>query len=245
MSEAPLVYLVYGIPDSGRRELIFDLIESGIAEEEQVLYFRPGGEAVCRFDAQIDALQNVSVIHWELNDGKVRHGKISATPEKIIFLAPGTANPADAAEALKAWIEHNNCRIGRILTVVHCSFLHANEKAQPWFDACIHFSDIVLLNRRESIDNTWTRNFEAHYRKDCYPCRFELVKKGRVANPAAILVPEARRVSLYFDELVPIEEDAFEDEEQPDDLKPDQYIERNESGQRRRPVIDLSKFLIE
>ncbi|MEO0509214.1 MAG: GTP-binding protein [Verrucomicrobiota bacterium] len=243
MSEAPLVYLIYGIPDSGRREIIFDLIEGGIDPGEQVLYFRPNAETVSSYDEQIEALENVSVVGWDLFDCKVRHGKITAAPDKIIFMAPGTADPADVAEALKAWSEHNTCQTARIITIVHCSFLRASEKALPWFDACIHFSDMVLLNRREAGDNKWTKNFEERYHKDRYPCRFEPLKKGRTSNPAAVLEPEARRLSLYFDELIPIEEDEFEDEEQPEDIRPDRYIERNESGQRMQPVVNITRFL--
>lgn len=243
MSTAPLVYLVYGIPSSGRREIIFDLIEGGIPATEQVLYFRPEGEAPCAYDEQLEALDNVSVVGWNLKDSKVTHGKISAAPEKIIFLASGTSDPADCAEALKTWSDHNNCQIARILTVVHCHFLSENTKAQAWFDACIHFSDVVLLNRREEAGNKWVRDFEIGYKKACSPARFVMVKKGRVDNPAEVLDPEARRVSLYFDELIPIEDDEFEDEHQPEDIKIDMYIERLESGHRAKPIPEIGKFL--
>lgn len=243
MSENPLVYLVYGIPNSGRREVIFDLIDGGIPASEQVLYFRPEGEASCAFDEQLEALENLSVVSWKLKANKVTHGKISAAPDKIIFLAPGTSNPADCAEALKSWVEHNHCQIARILTVVHCSFLMQQPKASAWFDACIHFSDIVLLNRREEAGNKWVKDFESAHKKACIPARFVLVKKGRVSNPAEVLDPEARRVSLYFDELLPIEDDEFEDEHKPEDLKPDTYIERLESGQRAKPIPDITALL--
>ena len=84
-------------------------------------------------------------------------------------------------------------------------------KALAWFEACIHFSDIVLLNRREGVDNRWLRDFEAKYKKACNPARFLLLKRGRVANPPDVLDPQARRLSLYFDELIPIDEDEFDD----------------------------------
>jgi len=240
---APLIYLVFGIPHSGRREVIFDLIEGGIPATEQVLYFRPEGEAVNPYDEQIEALENVNVVGWQLKDSKVKHGKINAAPEKIIFLAPGSSDPADCAEALKTWSDHNNCQIARLVTVVHCHFLMEEPKAQAWFDACIHFSDVVLLNRREEAGNKWVKDFEEIYKKACSPARFLMVKKGRVANPAEVLDPEARRVSLYFDELIPIEDDEFEDEHQPDDIKPDIYIERLESGQRAKPIPGIGKLL--
>lgn len=243
MSEIPLVYLVYGTSTSGRREVIFDLIEGGIPKEQQVLYFLPTGEASCPHDEQIEALANVSVVNWQMKECKVTHGQITAAPEKIIFLAPGNSDPVDCAEAIKAWTEHNNCKIARLITVVNCSLLEENPKAKAWFDACIHFSDVVLLNRREGVGNKWIKDFETGYKKAHFPARFLLVKKGRVSNPAEILDPEPRRLSLYFDELIPIEDDEFEDEHQPDDIKPDRFIERLESGQRAKPIPSIEQFL--
>ena len=243
MSEtAPLVYLIYGIADSGRREVLFDLIEGGIDASEQVLYFRPEDQQASPFDAKLAALDNVSVVDWKLQHAKVTHGAIQAAPDKIIFLAPGDSDPADVAEALKSWIEHNHCQLARIITLAHCAFLAEHAAAQAWFDACIHFSDIVLLNRREGVSNKWIKEFENSYRKQCSPARFLFVKKGRVANPFEVLDPQARRLSLYFDELLPIEEDAFEDEHQPEDIRPDKYIERLSSGLRAHPVPDIRKL---
>tara|TARA_B100001027_G_scaffold135358_1_gene93849 strand:- start:5526 stop:6260 length:735 start_codon:yes stop_codon:yes gene_type:complete len=239
----PLVYLVFGIPNSGRREVILDLVEGGISETEQVIFFRPEGEAACDYDEQIEALDNVSVIGWKLEDSKVTHGKISAAPKKILFLAPGLSDPSDCAEAIKTWSDHNNCQIARIITVTHCHFLSEHPKARAWFDACIHFSDVVLLNRREEAGNKWVRDFENAYKKACSPARFVMVKKGRVSNPVEVLDPEARRTSLYFDELLPIEDDEFEDEHQPEDIKIDTYIERLESGHRANPIPPIAKFL--
>lgn len=243
MSERPLVYLIYGIPDSERRSVLFDLIEGGLSPEQQVLYFHPKGEVSSPFDEQIEALENVSIVEWELAEGKVKHGRISAAPEKIFFLAPGTSDPADVADALKEWVTHNDCELARIITIIHCSFLKEQEKSKGWFDACIHFSDVVLLARRESVDDKWLKAFQGHYQKERYPCHIELVSKGKAKNPVAVLEPQARRLSLFFDELIPIEEDEFEDEDQPVDIKPDRYIERNESGQRMQPIQRISKFL--
>lgn len=241
--QAPLVYLILGISGSGRRDVLFDLIKDGIEGTEQVLYFRPEDGAVSAFDEQLEALENVSIVDWKLGDAKVTHGSIDAAPEKIIFLAPGTSDPADAAEAVKTWTDHNNCQIARIITVVHCAFLSENSAARAWFDACVHFSDIVLLNRREGVNNKWVREFEMGYSKQFSPARFLMVKKGRVGNPLEVLDPVARRMSLYFDELIPIEDDEFEDDEQPQDTKPDKYIERLESGHRAYPVPDIQKLL--
>ncbi|MEN8661356.1 MAG: hypothetical protein ACN4GF_09935 [Lentimonas sp.] len=243
MSDTPLVYIVFGAPNSGRREVIFDLIEGGIAKTSEVLLFHPEGEPRSPFDEKIEAIETVSKINWSLKDAKVTHGNISAAPEVVIFLAPGTSDPSDIAEALKSWIDHNSCELGRILTVVNCALLQDKPAAQTWYDACIHFSDAILLNRRENNDNKWVKEFELHYQKQCSPARFILVKKGRVPNPAEILNPEARRRSLYFDELIPIEEDGLEEAEQPEDIKPDKYIERLENGQRAHKIPNIEKYL--
>jgi hypothetical protein len=244
MSEqAPLVYLIYGIPGSGRREVLFDLIDGGLEGKESVLYFHPEGEVASPFDEQLEALDSVSIVNWKLSNAKVTHGAINAAPERIFFLAPGTSDPADVAEAIKTWTDHNHCEIARIITVVHCAFLSEHNAAESWFDACIHFSDVVLLNRREGVNNKWVKDFEVGYRKQFSPARFLMVKKGRIANPLEVLEPEARRLSLYFDELIPIEDDEFEDEEQPQDTKPDKYIERRESGHRAYPVPNIQKLL--
>ena len=57
------------------------------------------------------------------------------------------------------------------------------------------------------------------------------------------LDPKARRSSLYFDELLPIDDDEFEDEHQPEDIKIDTYIERLENGHRAKPIPPIAKFL--
>lgn len=241
--EAPLIYFVLGIPNSGRRAVIFDLIEGGIDNDLQVLYFKPHEERHSSYDEKIEQLANVNVVSWRLAEKKIAHGPISAAPQKIIFLAPGTSDPADCAEALEQWSKHNQCTVGRILTVLNCQFLKETPQATAWFDACIHFSDVVLLNQREGAGNKWVKDFEETHRKGKNPARFVFVKKGRVDNPAEILEPEARRSSLYFDTLIPLEEDEFEDEYKPDDLKPDKYIECLESGQRAKPIPPIEKLL--
>lgn len=101
MSEGPQVYIVFGIPGSERRSVIYDLIDGGVEKDQQVLYFRPQGELPSSFDEQLEAKENVSVVDWELDQVKVKHGPITAAPEKIIFLAPGTSDPTDVAEAVK------------------------------------------------------------------------------------------------------------------------------------------------
>jgi hypothetical protein len=50
-------------------------------------------------------------------------------------------------------------------------------------------------DRREGVANKWLSDFRAHFDGQFYPCLFELVKGGRVKNPALVLDPLARRMS--------------------------------------------------
>jgi hypothetical protein len=234
---SPLVYLVLGIPGSGRRAILRDLVEDGLPAGAGILVFMPEGEA----GGGPGLPEGVETVPWRLDGATARHGRIASPADRIFFLAPGGADPADTVEAVAQWLRHNDCRLARILTVVNCGFLKENPEAAAWHDACIHFSDAVLLARRETAGNRWVRDYEKRFRKDRYPCVFELAKKGRVENPARVLEPEARRLSLHFDELEPLADDGME--EAPEDLREDPYLKRLESGQRARPVPDIRKLL--
>ena len=129
----PLIYFVYGLPNSGRRKIIFDLIEGGMPSSEKVLYLRPKDADPSTFDEQIESLVNVEALGWELKNCEIIHKKISKSPKIIVILAPGVSNPADCAEALNLWADHNHYRIGRLITVVHCSFLAKQPKARSWY----------------------------------------------------------------------------------------------------------------
>lgn len=242
MPESPRVYILFGIPGSERRATLCDLIENGLEKDIPALFFKPAGEPEDPFDAKISAFENLQTVEWELHGNKVQHARIEAPAEAVFFLTPGTADPADAAEAIKTWSDNNACQIARVITLVHCDFLQANPAAQSWFEAGIHFSDFVLLARRAETSQKWLKAFQAQFTKAHVPSRFELIKKGRPPNPREILEPEARRCSLFFDEFIPIEEDEFEDD-LPEDRKPDKYIERLESGRRAYPIPDIRKWL--
>ena len=242
MPVPPKVYIVFGITGSERRANLCDLIENGLTENTPALYFKPVGEPEDHFDSTLSTMEHLQTVEWELQECKVKHARIEAPAEAIFFLTPGNADPADAAEAIKAWSDNNACQIARCVTLIHCHFLQANPAALPWFEACIHFSDFVLLARRENTSPKWIKDFQNQFIKAHNPSRFELVKKGRSPNPKELLIPEARRLSLFFDELISIEEDEFEDA-LPDDRKPDKYIERLESGRRAYPIPDIRKWL--
>lgn len=192
-------------------------------------------------------------------------------PDVLFLVADGKTSPVDQLEALKSWLQSNEHDLARIITVVHCGLLHDHPELAPWFEACAHFSDVLLLNRRESVSNKWISDYREGFQQVHHPCLIEFVKKGKVANPAAILYPEPRRLSQYFDELddiLAISLDEFtevttdgdvlgEDEEdgdtpmtirdlmEEDDDAPveEPYFTRLSNGQRVRQLPDIAKYI--
>ena len=237
MAKSPKVYLILGPNGSGRRAILSDFIDS-LESKSLVLYFKHKDEVVNDYDNCLKSLKEVTTVLWSIEDFKIKHESISINPSSIFFIAPATIDLADVVEGLKGWLRKNNCQLTRIITVMNCKSLSENDYQNSWYDAAVHFSDIVLLNRREGIGEKWIKNMITKKKKQFHPTRFELVKKNRVNNPNDILDTQTFRTSLFFDDLIPIEEDEFK-ELLPEDRKIDKYIERLESGKRCKPVAPL------
>lgn len=161
---------------------------------------------------------------------------------------------------------HGDVQLVRILTVVNSRLASENAGLKLWFDACVRFSDVVLLNKRTGVPNKWISDYRQRFeKKECYPCLFVLVKEGHVSNPAEILYPEARRMSLAFDfldeesaEEKPEEAEEVEyeivdetgDDEQPveedeedDKIEPEPFFARDVAGRRRIRLPDISGYI--
>ena len=237
MAESPKVYLILGPNGSGRRALLADFIDSS-ESESSVLYFKHRDEIINDYDSSLEKLAEVSTVLWSVEDSKIKHDSISVNPCSIFFIAPASVDLANVMEGLKGWLSKNDCQLTRIITVINCKSLSENNSQHSWYEAAVHFSDMVLLNRREGVSEKWIKDMVTEKKKQFYPTRFELVKKNRVNNPSDILDTQTYRTSLYFDDLIPIEEDEFEDL-LPEDRKIDPYIDRLESGKRGKPVTPL------
>ena len=93
---------------------------------------------------------------------------------------------------LKTWADHNDCQLARILTVdaLRLSCPSTAPKRKRGSMPVSTFSDVVLLNRREGVNNKWVKDFEDGYRKQFSHCPLPNGnKKGRVANPLEVLEP--------------------------------------------------------
>lgn len=249
MPDKPLIYLVLGTTGSGRREVLADLIEGGLAPEDRAAVLVSDAEPVAEVDARLPLLAR-----WNWTGEFV----VATLPEgatHIFLVTDGRSNPVDQLEVAKAWIEAQGGELARIMLVVDCQLAQKNPGLLAWFEACVHFSDVVLLHRREGVENKWLSDFQTHFKKQFMPCLFELVKAGGVKNPALVLEPQARRLSHAFDEeqdwvFTDAEgEEIDEDEETEGDeeveAKPeeDPYFARRAGGRREKEIPDLRRFL--
>jgi len=230
VAETPLVYFILGASGSGRHAIANEL--AAVASEN--------GGGTCVLEVAGGA--------WPDWPKGVR---------QVFLIADGRGNPVDQIEALKPWLETHGGELGRILCVVNCQLAASTPALLPWFDACVHFSDVVLLNRREGVENRWVSDFQKRYAEQFYPCLFEFVKKGQVASPLVVLEPQARRISQYFDESeelvvegLVIETDTpdGDDEEAIENgagsaPAEDFYLARRAGGRRLHEIPDIAKYL--
>ncbi len=256
----PAVYFLLGMPGAGRREVLADLLENEYSLEHPATVWIHPDEPDIGHAPVYASLEFVGTRSWTMR-GKDPNIVIAAPapdPRSDIFvLLHGPANPVDQLEAWKRWLQANALDVSRVLTVVHCAFVSQHSEAEEWYDACIHFSDAVLLNRRENVPNKWVNRFLRKYEKACYPCIFDFVRKGRVQNPAFILTPEPRRLSLLFEEMDPEPDIEFvviddetgspiEDDAEDDDrinLDDDPYLARIPTGLRRKRIPDIATLM--
>lgn len=250
VNEEPLVYLVLGAAGSGRREILVDLIEAGLEEADRPAVLLAADEMPDVFDAKLP-----NVHRWSWQDGAIA-ADLPENAMQVFFVTSGRGSPVDETEAFKTWIDAQPAEVARVICVVNCQLAEKHPPLLAWYEACVHFSDIVLLNHRERVENKWFSGFLTHFEKQFYPCVFETVKAGRVKNPALILEPEARRMTHVFDEdqdwiltnaegeEVDDEDEVAEDEELQAAPEQDPYFaRRSEGGRRVKELPDIKKFL--
>ena len=243
-SEKPLVYLLLGVAGSGRREILANLIADGLAAEDRTAVLLAEGEAGCESDARLGAFSR-----WRWTPDHRIEVALPAGATHVFLVTDGRRNPVDQIEAVQAWLPVSGGELARIVCVIHCGLAARHHELLVWYDACVHFSDVVLLNRREGIDNKWLSDFQARYASQFLPCLFEFVKHGEVKNPAVVLEPQTRRISHVFDEELnweitgTPEEDAEGDEEVEAHLEVDPYLDRLPSGRRAKEIPDVAKYL--
>lgn len=243
----PLVYFILGAAGSGRRAILLDLLAAGLPDGARPAVLVSDTEDPAEADAKLPGFGQ-----WTWEDDHTIDAAPLTDVSHIFLVTDGKSNPVDQIEAGQAWLKQIGGEIGRVICVVNCQLAEANPALLAWYDACVHFSDVVLLNRREGVANKWLTAFQARYKDQFYPCLFEFVKAGRVKNPAELLEPEARRMAhLFDDELNWIvtsasgdDEDSSEGDEEVDAApEADPFLERRAGGRRVHEIPDIGKFL--
>lgn len=241
MTEKPLIYFVLGAPGSGRRELLLDLIASGLDKESRPLVLISDQEDTTDFESAVG--EHVTVGSWTWEGDSLN---LDLPPEftHIFLMADGRSNPVDQVEAFSQWLPDQEMELARVFTVVHAGMGAEHKELLRWYEACIHFSDIVFINRREDVPQKWINEFIDHFKKEQhYPCHMEQVKGGKVPNPLLALEPEPRRISLIFDELPALEDDEEDEEDSGGEESGDTYLQRLPSGRRNKQIPDINKYL--
>jgi hypothetical protein len=222
-----------------------DLIEGGLGEGDSAAVLTAAAERADPADARLPGLTR-----WRrAEDGSVEaEFPVGVTHVFIVF--DGRMNPVDQIEAFKSWLDDRTIEVARVVCIVNCQLLEKNPKLFAWYEACIHFSDAVLLNQRDGVSNKWIGDFRGKFEHKFYPCLFDFVREGRVRNPALILAPVARRMSHVFDEQEWIAVDPDDDEEDLEDgeetemkAEEDPYFERRSGGRRVHEIPNIADYL--
>jgi hypothetical protein len=254
MDSVPSIYFILGTPGSGRRALLADLIENGIEAGTRTVVLLEEGEEGSPGDEKLGALKTTEVRRWKWNGTELPEINLEGA-QTVFFVGSSTGDPITQLEALKPWLVRHHAELARIFCVIDCQLAEKTPPLLPWYDACVHFSDVVFLANREGVANKWLSDFLRRYADEFVPSHFIQLKKTGVANPALVLEPQPRRVSQYFDEEdvvlpqgVEIEEtDDEEDEEDAGDdgdtVRPEAYFERERSGRRVKELPNIVNYL--
>ncbi|MCC5841606.1 MAG: hypothetical protein JJT96_15940 [Opitutales bacterium] len=257
------VYLILGAGDSGRADLIAQLVRTGLSPDDGPFgVYHSVADAAASPDAYaaLARLPSTSVAllpeDWPSGDTTP---PILAGAATLVLSLDGHGDPLDQIEAAKDWIVGEGHTLARIITVIDCALAQRAPKSLPWFEACIHFSDVVLLGNRSDDAKKWIHDYEKTLHRKALPALIRLLKKGgRVDGWDEVLFPEARRLSLYFDPPEEITVDSvmeegatLEDElpskdapePLPGDAESDLYLQRLDSGQRRLRLPNIRELL--
>jgi len=230
--------------------VVADLIEGGLGEGDSAVVLLEESEAPDPADPRLG-----SVERWRLAPEHEIDAVLPAGATHVFFIVHGRHSPLDQIEAFKLWLDALGAELGNIICVVNCQLAEKHAPLLAWYEACIHFADIVFLNRREGVANKWMTGFLAHFHDKFYPCLFEMVKAGRVKNPVLALEPQARRMSHIFDEeqnwiFTDADGEVIDEQDEVDDEdgveaapEEDPYMIRDAAGRRAKRIPDVAKFL--
>lgn len=240
--------MILGTRFSGRRAALLDLISRGVCGEPRVAVMLSESEGEGEFDSTIKNLAQFIRYSSPENAREIVEN-LGGGADVLFFVADSYRNLADSVEDFKKMCDAGIVRLVRIIGVFDCALYASDfDGLAGYFDAVSHFSDCVLLSNRSGVKGGDVNKIRKRYEAACAPHIFQLeMKDGRLENPAAILVDEARRLSMAFDDYDPLDELELDEDTLPEEpfsieKKPDPYFERLENGARAKPVLDVSKI---
>lgn len=236
------LYLILGSAGAKRRVVLADLVSEGLMLTDRAAVLLSDAEAP---DAEGDAAlakSGVILARWTWAKPEIEF-ELPEGATHLFLVADGRSNPIDQVEALRELLAMRpDLRLARVIFVADAALLNAKAELQPWYDACAHYADVVLLTRPEGIDQKWINGFEKCYRDQAYPFLFEVVRKNQLKNPAVMLVPEARRVAQVFDEDIALADETDEEIEAAM-AENDKYFARTRGGTRVEHIPNIAAFL--
>lgn len=244
-------YLVLGSPTCGRRGIACDVVEKALGDEDFCCVFVAADENPSDFDKRIASAPNAGIVKYS---GQVdAAAKIAALDESkitsVIFVAASSENLADSVENFKHIVDEGKIRLARIWSVLDCGMLKLfPNETYPYADALSHFADCLLLSRRSCLSNREVNDIRLRYEKMCRPHTIELVDKNfQVSNPIELMIEEARRITMLFDDFDPIDDLDLDGENLPEEpfsleRKTDPYMAKLPNGQRQKPIPDVSEY---
>ncbi|MBC2604179.1 hypothetical protein [Puniceicoccus vermicola] len=246
MSESPLwLNLLLSGPNPDRWKLVRETVSHALPKDEGLTIFVSADELEEAREAF--ATDRYTVAEWTISDGAMEFSEPLSEEEGNLLIYGRPDFPDDLMDALISGFRAEHFEMGRIVTHVHCGWCEKTEEAKAWFEGCIHFSDLVLLDARHEVEDAWVRDFQEKYRKLRYPCHFDLVRKNLPKHPQWFFDSQPRRLSLVFDpddlsglggEEYEIEGDPPDEEDDPE-AAGDPYLRRNAAGERERKVRPL------
>lgn len=239
------VYIILGTPKSGRREILFDLIDGLVDKKGIINIYIHNEEMDFPNRSQLASLENTTIFGWE---NKLPEITSDLNEEDMLFIVTnGQKSPIGQLEMIKDWLEEHELELTRILSVIDCELLYKKDDLAPFFDALVYFSDHVFLNNRKDVPQKFIKELQEKFEKLRYPCQFELVKNNQAANPYEALENQPRRISHFFDpfEVEDMELDEENLPEGPFDIKAkdDKYMARKENGKRDISLPKIQDFL--
>jgi hypothetical protein len=235
------LYFILGSAGAHRRAVLADLIGEGLMPEARPAVLLSEAEAPAESDALL-ARTGAVVARWKWAKPDLEFD-LPEGATHVFLVADGRSNPVDQLEALREWLlMRGEVQLARVIFVADAALLHSQPKLEPWYDACAHFADVLLLTRVEGIDQKWINGFERRYRDQHYPFLFEVARRDVVKNPAVMLVPEARRVAQVFDEDIPLADETDEEIEAAM-AENDKYFARTRGGTRVEEIPRIATYL--